>query len=89
MPQNVRNFWIELDIDGRTTSIASGPRSRDGGFSLRIYQRDQGNIIKALEVEGIAQSDGSLVLEATTPLAAPSAGPLFDSVDRVKVQTRR
>jgi len=48
----VRNFWIEADIDGRTTTLTGGPRSKDGGFSLDIFIRDEGASTKAITIMG-------------------------------------
>lgn len=64
MPANVRNFWIELDVDGMRTAIATGPRNKEGGFSMIIRQRDKGSIITAMRISGRAGDDGRLVLEA-------------------------
>lgn len=44
MPRNVRNFWIELEVDGKQTKIATGPRSVEGGFSLRVRMRQHGAV---------------------------------------------
>lgn len=66
-PRNVRNFWLELTVDGRTSRIETGPQAKDGGFSLVILQRDNGNILRAMEVDGFAQSDGKLRCEARLP----------------------
>lgn len=63
MPQNVRNFWLELDVDGRKSRIACGPQSKDGGFILTIKQRDKGGIIKAMYVVGTC-TDGLIRLTA-------------------------
>jgi len=53
MPRNVRNFWLNADIDGRRSRFASGPRARDGGFRLDIYHRERGDISpKPLRVSG-------------------------------------
>ena len=52
MPKNVRNFWIELVVDGKKTKVATGPRSKSGGFSLTVKQRDLGGIRTAVEVVG-------------------------------------
>lgn len=67
MPRNVRNFWIELDVDGRKTLIACGPVARDGGFRLRVFMRDKGSIVRAMDVEGSApdDGDGELILTAS------------------------
>lgn len=62
MPRNVRNYWIEANIDGRPTRIAAGPRRKDGGFALSVLMRDQGGIVDALTVEGYADPDGTLTL---------------------------
>lgn len=48
MPRNVRNFWIEGRVDGRSSQIATGPIRSDGGFSLSVLVID-GRII--LDVE--------------------------------------
>jgi len=61
----VRNWWIEADIDGRQTSLEGGPRNREGGFSLRIYQRDEGSIRNAGYIRGMVNRDGMLVLEGS------------------------
>lgn len=52
MPRNVRNFWIELNIDGKKTQIATGPIRKDGGFSLSIKMRDRGEILRAGTITG-------------------------------------
>lgn len=57
----VRNFWIECNIDGRSTILAGGPRSKNGGFSLTVKMRDSGGIIQPLDVWGY-ERDGELVL---------------------------
>lgn len=62
MPRNVRNFWITLNVDGRETAIETGPRAKDGGFRLTVKMRDQGGIIRPLEVAGQVTADGRLHL---------------------------
>ena len=64
MSRNVRNFWIELTVDGKATRIETGPQAKDGGFSLVILQRDEGSIIRAMEIDGLALSEGGLRLTA-------------------------
>lgn len=44
MPRCVRNFWLDAQIDGRRSRFASGPRPKDGGFTLDIYMRDRGSV---------------------------------------------
>lgn len=55
MPRNVRNFWIEANIDGRTSKVATGPASKDGGFDLEILFRELGTISKyPIAIRGVA-----------------------------------
>lgn len=67
MPRNVRNFWLELNVDGSKSSVETGPRSADGGFQLTILQRDNGSIVRGMTISGRATDDGKLILEATSP----------------------
>lgn len=65
MPRNVRNFWIELDVDGRKARIATGPRRRDGGFECVIRMREAGYVTRVLQLRG-SESDGLLTLTVGT-----------------------
>ena len=56
MLKNVRNFWIEADVDG-SSSITAGPKSKDGGFSLSIFMRDEGSIKKVVNITGVGGSE--------------------------------
>ena len=38
----LRNFWIEASSDGRRTDLEGGPRSKNGGLGVTIYQRNNG-----------------------------------------------
>lgn len=67
MPRNVRNFWIEAQVDGAKKDIGTGPRRADGGFDLTIYMRDQGGIMTALRVRGYTLKDGKLALSVVGP----------------------
>ena len=46
----VRNFWIDASIDGRQTELGGGPRARNGGMDIEIYQRDDGSIANCIRV---------------------------------------
>lgn len=53
MPKQVRNFWIELEVDGRKTKSATGPQGKDGGFKLIIKMRENGEISeKEVHIDG-------------------------------------
>lgn len=57
MPRNVRNFWIEATIDGRSSKLEGGPQAKDGGFELTIRQRDKGAVTKVLTIRGTIIGD--------------------------------
>ena len=91
MPRNVRNFWIELNVDGRTP-IAAGPVARDGGFELTVKQRDKGGILYALTVRGYADDNGGLVLWAEPDGEAVSSSAARDirvACGRIEIKTVR
>ena len=62
-PRKVRNFWIRAAIDGRKSILAGGPRSRDGGMSLTLFQRREGSALTSLEISCRSTSAGVLVVE--------------------------
>ena len=64
MPRNVRNFWIEAEVDGRKTPIAFGPQGKDGGFELTVYIRNKGEVEVVLGITGWVLEDGKLCLSA-------------------------
>lgn len=68
MPRNIRNFWIECHIDGRTEPLTGGPVSKEGGFHMTIRQRDQEMISPHfLSLRGIAHESGGLDLQVRHP----------------------
>lgn len=67
MPRNVRNFWLELSVDGSVKRIETGPKAKDGGFTLTIRQRDKGGIVTASEIWGHVSADGVIKLETRIP----------------------
>jgi hypothetical protein len=62
MPRNVRNFWLEAEVDGRSTSVATGPEGKDGGISVRVLIRREGGVSMAATLRGRALPDGTLEL---------------------------
>lgn len=62
MPRNVRNFWLELSVDGKASRVATGPRARDGGFQLTVKQRDNGGVAITGELVGHVRANGTLAL---------------------------
>lgn len=55
-PRNVRNFWIEIDVE-RQGWIKAGPRAKDEGFTMMIFQRDKGKVVNQLTIEGIVDGN--------------------------------
>ncbi len=69
--RNVRNFFIKGQVDGRETPIGTGPRSKDGGFELEIFMRENGSISdKTVHISGFARPDGTLELRVFHPNGA-------------------
>lgn len=64
MPRNVRNFWLDLRVDGKSMAVQTGPRHKDGGFKLLIYMRDRGAVQYGLSIVGLCGPDGRLTLQA-------------------------
>lgn len=46
----VRNFYLEASVDGRKTDVGTGPRAKDGGMNLTVYQRNKGAIETVVSV---------------------------------------
>ena len=67
----IRNWWIKIDVDGRKNQVRLGPRCKDGGFSIDIYQRKDGESVLALSVYGEVRED-MLVLYADFPFEETS-----------------
>ena len=55
----VRNFYVKANIDGRETELAGGPRNKDGGMSITLYQRDKGAITEVIRINCF-EEDGQL-----------------------------
>ena len=78
-PRNVRNFWIEASIDGRVSTFAGGPKASNGGFYLTVKQRSNGDIAKALAVQGFVGVEGDLHLVVRTFWPDVTDDPAKDS----------
>lgn len=67
MPRNVRNLWLTLDVDGRKSVVQTGPIAKDGGFTLRIQIRRDGQVCEAGYLYGSAALDGTLSVTWEAP----------------------
>lgn len=57
----VRPSYVDIDVEGRATSIGVGPRKRNGNMNSTFFAREKGNITKALSVIASASQDGKTV----------------------------
>lgn len=55
----VRNFWLNAQVDGKATPLASGPKAKDGGMVVDFLQRSKGGVVKAFTVV-CSECDGEL-----------------------------
>lgn len=46
----LRNFWVTANIDGRETLLEGGPRAKDGGLTVKVLQRDDGEKKEVVKV---------------------------------------
>ena len=72
MSRNARNFWLEIEVDGRRAKVATGPISTDVGFRVVVKMRDRGEIVGAGVLTGRAHSDGFLELSWDSPDGLPT-----------------
>ena len=78
----VRNFWVDINVDGRATRVGTGPRRKDGGMSARFRIREDGGISeKSITVEG-REINGKLMLSAFLVEGS-------ETVDSITIETKR
>jgi len=56
----VRNFYMESQVDGRKTLITGGPRTKDGGMVITLYQKEKGESVEILDVSSSVLPNGKL-----------------------------
>ena len=62
----VRNFYVEADIDGRETILGGGPRNKEGGMTVKIFQRIDGGISHPIKIVS-RECNGELTTEIFEP----------------------
>lgn len=89
MPRNTRNFWIELQVDGHK-QIATGPRSKDGGFEMTIKLRENGEISRQqLTITGYVE-DGKVCLDAVTTIDDSfCSGEIINTTETLHIHRNR
>jgi hypothetical protein len=83
MPRTARNFWLSADVDGRQSPVRGGPWARDGGITLRLYQRSDGEVRIALRVYCLASSNGTLRLDVEPALLWS-----FEKDGKLRIETK-
>lgn len=63
----IRNFWVEADVEGRETILSGGPRAKDGGMRITLYQRSDGQSVEILSIDCRAEG-GKLITELSREL---------------------
>ena len=58
--KNMRNFWVEVDVDGYQNILKGGPRHKEGGTDITLYQREDGASKTAVEIR--CRAYGSLLV---------------------------
>jgi hypothetical protein len=61
MTRRLNNFRVVADIDGQCTQLKGGPRSKDGGMRVKVYQLKEGKQVLAVDLICRVLSDGTLV----------------------------
>ena len=60
----VRNFWFDASVDGYKTKASGGPRSKEGGMTIEVKQRDEGEKVSAVKIRCYEKS-GALFTEVS------------------------
>lgn len=56
----MRNFWLEGYVDGRETTVTGGPRRKEDGMKVYVYQREDGCSVKAVSIDCYRDDEGKL-----------------------------
>ena len=78
----MRNWWAEAHVDGRKSLVTFGPKRKDGGFLMNIYQRSEGESFLACKIEASS-------IEDTLILAVDIFNEKRECVGGKLVRTRR
>ena len=56
----MRNFYLKGKVAGRKSPITGGPRSKDGGMFITLYQKEKVESVEVLSVISTVLPDGKL-----------------------------
>ena len=74
----VRNFWVEVEVDGRSTKLKGGPHNKYGGMIIKLYQRKEGEITLAARID--CTSDGEKLYTEIRAAQPQSPGCAFSKI---------
>ena len=60
MPRNVRPAWIDLEVDGRRSSIGVGPAARTGRLHAIVRIRSDGSVVDAFSLGAGGAKNGEV-----------------------------
>ena len=71
-PRNLRNFWLELNVDGYAHTVYRGPKSHSGGFTLDLKVASHGESVDLLRLVGLPLQNGKnrVILQLNRELSA-------------------
>jgi hypothetical protein len=53
---------MEANVDGRESTIGTGPRNKEGGLQIELYQRDDGGVMDSVRIDCWVNEDKSIFL---------------------------
>jgi len=78
MPRNVRPSWIDVNSDSRAATIGAGPVARDGQLTATVSVRQDGDVLRLLDIDCIGSQDKQTVLVRVTDKRTGAA--IFEEV---------
>ncbi len=55
----VRNFWTNVKVDGYKAVMAGVPKSKEGGMTIEVKQRDEGEKVTAVKIRCYEKCGGA------------------------------
>lgn len=56
----MRNFFVKASVEGYQTALGGGPRRKDGGMDVTIFQQNDGNIETAVRI--LSRANGNKLI---------------------------
>ena len=66
--KNLRNFYLEAEVDGKKTKMVGGPKHKDGGMNINLFVRDKGELMRAVSIDCFVGFDpNELIIRVKAP----------------------